>query len=37
MPWVFVVDGDGVVRARCQGVVGSDDLDVIVSLIAQDG
>ena len=32
MPWVFVVDGDGIVRAKYQGVIGSDDLDVIVSL-----
>jgi protein SCO1/2 len=34
MPWAFVVDGNGVVRAKYQGVVGSDDLDVIISLIA---
>lgn len=37
MPWVFIVDGDGVVRARYQGVVGTDDLDVILALIAQEG
>ena len=35
MPWVFVVDGEGVVRAKYQGVVGSDDVDVILALIAQ--
>ena len=37
MPWVFVVDGHGVVRAKYQGVLGSDDVDVIVALIAQGG
>jgi len=34
MPWVFVVDGDGSVRAKYQGVMGSDDVDVILALIA---
>jgi hypothetical protein len=34
MPWVFVVDGAGVVRAKYQGVVGSNDLDVIISMVA---
>ena len=33
MPWIFVVDGDGIVRAKYQGIVGSDDVDVIVSRI----
>jgi protein SCO1/2 len=33
MPWVFVVDGDGIVRAKYQGLVGTDDVDVILSLI----
>jgi protein SCO1/2 len=37
MPWVFVVDGTGTVRAKYQGVMGSDDIDVIVALIAQGG
>ena len=37
MPWVFVVDGHGVVRAKYQGVMGSADVDVIVALIAQGG
>lgn len=37
MPWIFVVDGQGIVRAKFQGVVGSEDVDVIVSLIAQGG
>jgi hypothetical protein len=34
MPWIFVVDGNGLVRAKYQGVVGSADVDVILSLIA---
>jgi len=37
MPWVFIVDGDGTVIAKYQGVVGSDDIDVIVSLLAARG
>ncbi len=37
MPWVFVVDGNGVVRAKYQGVMGSDDVDVIVALLQQGG
>ena len=37
MPWVFIVDGNGAVRAKYQGVVGSDDIDIIVSLIEQGG
>ena len=37
MPWVFVVDGNGVVRAKYQGIMGSEDVDVIVALIAQGG
>lgn len=36
VPWIFVVDGDGVVRAKYQGVVGSDDIDVILSAMAPD-
>jgi protein SCO1/2 len=35
MPWIFIVDADGIVRAKYQGVVGSADVDVILSLIAQ--
>ncbi|HYL39697.1 MAG TPA: hypothetical protein VET90_00150, partial [Candidatus Binatus sp.] len=35
MPWIFVVDAGGTVRAKYQGVIGSDDVDVIVSLIEQ--
>jgi protein SCO1/2 len=37
MPWAFIVDGDGTVVAKYQGVVGSDDIDVIVSLLAAGG
>jgi protein SCO1/2 len=33
MPWVFVVDGNGMVRSKSEGVMGTDDVDVIVSLI----
>ena len=35
MPWVFIVDGNGTVRAKYQGVLGSEDVDVIVALITQ--
>jgi hypothetical protein len=34
MPWVFVVDGTGTVRAKAEGVMGTDDVDVILALIA---
>jgi protein SCO1 len=37
MPWVFVVDGDGIVRAKYEGIVGSDDIDLILSLITARG
>jgi protein SCO1 len=37
MPWIFIVDGNGTVRAKYQGVIGTEDVDVIVSLIAQGG
>ena len=37
MPWVFVVDGHGVVRAKYQGVMGTDDVDVLLALIAAGG
>jgi hypothetical protein len=33
MPWVFIVDGDGLIRAKYQGVMGTDDIDVIVSML----
>ena len=28
MPWIFIVDGDGIVRAKYQGVMGTADVDV---------
>ncbi len=37
MPWIFIVDGDGVVRAKYQGVVGSADVDVILTLLSRGG
>jgi protein SCO1/2 len=36
MPWMFVVDGDGTVRAKYQGLVGSADIDVILTLIERE-
>ena len=37
MPWAFVVDGHGIIRAKYQGVIGSNDLDVIIALVAAGG
>ncbi|MFN8631791.1 MAG: SCO family protein [Chloroflexota bacterium] len=37
VPWAFVVDGQGIVRAKYQGIIGSADLDVIISLIENNG
>ncbi len=37
MPWVFVVDGEGIVRAKATGVVGSADIDLPLSLISGEG
>jgi len=37
MPWVFVVDGEGVIRAKYTGIVGSADVDVILSDITGGG
>ena len=31
MPWIFVVDGQGVVRAKATGIIGTADIDVILS------
>jgi protein SCO1/2 len=31
MPWIFIVDENGILRAKYQGVIGSEDVDVIVS------
>jgi hypothetical protein len=37
MPWVFVVDGDGVVRAKATGVIGSADVDLALSQVTGEG
>jgi hypothetical protein len=37
MPWVFIVDGSGIVRAKYQGVMGSADVDVMLSMLAAGG
>jgi hypothetical protein len=37
MPWIFVVDGAGIVRAKYTGIVGSADVDLILSLISGEG
>ncbi len=37
VPWAFVVDGQGVVRAKYRGIIGSTDIDVIISLIQGNG
>ena len=37
MPWIFVVDGQGIVRAKYTGIIGSADVDVIVSMITRQG
>ena len=37
MPWTFVVDGQGIVRAKYTGIIGSTDVDVIISLIDEHG
>jgi protein SCO1/2 len=31
MPWTFVVDGEGIVRAKYQGILGSADVDVLLT------
>jgi hypothetical protein len=36
MPWIFVVDGDGIVRARYQGIIGSADVDVLLAFLTGD-
>ena len=37
VPWAFVVDGQGIVRAKYEGIIGSADVDVIISLIENNG
>lgn len=36
MPWLFIVDGDGIVRAKYQGVLGSADVDVMLTLLTRE-
>ncbi len=36
MPWIFIVDRHGAIRAKYQGVIGSADVDVILTLLAQE-
>ena len=37
MPWILIVDGSGVVRAKYQGIIGTADVDVMLSLVAAGG
>jgi hypothetical protein len=37
MPWVFVVDANGIIRSKSEGVMGSDDVDVILAMLRADG
>jgi hypothetical protein len=37
MPWVFVVDASGTVRAKYIGIVGTADIDVILTQILGNG
>ncbi|HEU0244366.1 MAG TPA: SCO family protein [Candidatus Limnocylindrales bacterium] len=37
MPWIFVVDGSGIVRAKYRSIVGTADIDVMLSLIEGRG
>jgi cytochrome oxidase Cu insertion factor (SCO1/SenC/PrrC family) len=37
MPWVFVVDGQGIVRAKATGIIGSADVDLALSQITGEG
>ena len=34
MPWIFIVDGHGIVRAKAEGVVGTANVDVILEMLA---
>jgi hypothetical protein len=36
MPWIFVVDRHGMVRAKYYGVIGSADVDVILTQLAEE-
>ncbi|HEX5827816.1 MAG TPA: SCO family protein [Candidatus Limnocylindrales bacterium] len=33
MPWIFIVDGEGIVRAKYRDVVGTADVDLVLSQI----
>jgi hypothetical protein len=35
-PWMYVVDGSGVVRAKYTGIMGTDDVDVILAMLDQE-
>jgi hypothetical protein len=37
MPWMFIVDDDGIIRATYQGVMGTADVDVMLALLAGEG
>jgi protein SCO1/2 len=36
MPWIFVVDGSGSIRAKYTGIVGTADIDVILTQLAAE-
>ena len=36
MPWIYVVDGSGTVRAKYTGIVGTADIDVILTQLATE-
>jgi hypothetical protein len=36
VPWAFVVDGNGIVRAKYEGLIGTSDVDVLLALITGD-
>ena len=36
VPWSFVVDGNGIVQAKYQGLMGTSDIDVMLALITGD-
>jgi protein SCO1/2 len=35
-PWMYVVDGSGVVRAKYRAIMGTDDVDVILAMLAEE-
>lgn len=36
VPWLFVVDGTGTVRAKYQGIIGSDDVDILLAFVTRN-